>query len=190
MKAMSLSFLILLFTGLAHATLQDEMNALKDTPRSYVDAGAICEEVARLDITKEFPKPQYEVLTGIAYSDNNGTVGELDVIVFDNNTQKAIKIAEVKCWKNLKGGLKKARDQRQRFLTYNKSGQKLKFRSTQNGRAFAQEQFEYATDFISLAQKGSMNSGFDAELNYTLGEMAQLREMMMRCQKEGQCAKP
>jgi hypothetical protein len=187
-QTLSLTLSILLFAGFAQASLQDEMEALRDTPRSYVDTGAICEEVARLDVQKEFPKPQYTVINGIAYSGENGTIGELDVVIFDNNTQKVIKIAEVKCWKDLKGGLKKARDQRQRFLSWNKSGKKLKFKSTSDGRVFPQDQFDYVTEFVSIAQKGATRSGFDAELNYTLPELMQLRQMMMQCQSRGECA--
>jgi hypothetical protein len=98
------------------ASIQDEVAILKDIPRDYLDTGSICEEVARQETIKEYPAPQFEVLSGIAYETQDGTDGELDVIVFDSNTNKVIKIAEVKCWLKLDHALKKAHEQRARFF--------------------------------------------------------------------------
>lgn len=187
---LSIVLLSLLLSSVSFASWSEDFEALKDIPRSYEDSGAICEEVARLDMIKEYPAPQYDVVVGIAYGDVTRTIGELDVVVVDNNIQKVIKVAEVKCWKDVRGGLKKARDQRARFLKNLHSGKSLIFRSTSTKQVWEAEKFEQVRDFISIAQKGSTNQGFDQELEYTLQEMHQHRTDMLRCQKDGLCAKP
>lgn len=179
-----------LFVSSAFASWSEDFAELKDLPRSYEDYGAICEEVARLDMKKQYPAPQYTVEVGIAYADSDRTIGELDVIVMDNNIQKAILIAEVKCWKDVRGGLKKAHAQRSRFLNNLRSNKKLFFQFTSNNKPVDAAVFDHVKDFISIAQKGSISAGFDQELQYTLDEMHEHRADMIRCQSKGECAKP
>ena len=189
MKSFLILF-VLVFSHGASATIQEDFEKLKDTARNYVDTGAICEEVARLQIAKDFPEPQFDVVTGIAYGGNDGVVGELDVIVFDNNTQKAIQISEVKCWKKLDNALMKAQSQRKRFLTA-LTNKKIKFfKSTNKVREYTVDQFAYVTKFLSLGQQGAVAQGFDAELEYSLRELMELRDMMLACQSHGDCPKP
>jgi hypothetical protein len=172
------------------ANWAEDFEALKSIPRSYQDSGAICEEVARLDVQKQFPAPQYEVIVGIAYGDGTRTIGELDVVVFDHNSNHVVRIGEVKCWKSLSGGLNKARDQRGRFLKNRRSNKQLYFKSTSNNQEFSQDAFEGVNDFITIGQLGSVAAGYDQELGYTLNEMHQHTGDMLRCQKAGLCAKP
>jgi hypothetical protein len=172
------------------ATLQEELELLRQVPRSYEDSGAICEEVARLQVAKSFAEPLYSVVTGIAYGTALRTVGELDIIVFDNNTHKVIRIGEVKCWKKLDEGLVKAKDQRQRFLGYKQSHKITFVRSTSEGKGpYTVDQFEYVKDFVSIAQQGAKGFGFDEELEYSLKDLMTLRQMMILCQEKGECAK-
>ncbi|UXR63392.1 hypothetical protein EZJ49_09925 [Bdellovibrio bacteriovorus] len=189
-KFVLLTSLLLLASGSAFADWAQDFEELKSIPRSYEDSGAICEEVARLDMQKEFPAPQYKVEVGIAYGDGSRTIGELDIVIMDLRQNKVIKIAEVKCWKDVRGGLKKAMDQRARFLKYNNSSKPLFFRSTSSHQAFERELFDEVEEFFSIAQKGSASQGFDVELAYTLKEMHDHRTDMLRCQSQGLCAKP
>ena len=185
-----LTSLLLFVSSAAFADWAQDFAELKNIPRSYEDSGAICEEVARLGMQKEFPAPQYKVEVGIAYGDGSRTIGELDIVIMDLRQNKVIKIAEVKCWKDIRGGLQKALDQRARFLKYNNSSKPLYFRSTSSSQVFEREQFEDVEEFFSIAQKGSVSQGFDVELAYTLKEMHQHRTDMLRCQSQGLCAKP
>lgn len=170
---------------------EEDFEILKDLPRSYEVAGAICEEIGALQMQREYPEPQYTVVVGIAYSEGSRTLGELDLVIFDNNIQKVIKIGEVKCWKNVRDGLKKAREQRARFLkNLNNSKVVLSFRSTTTKETFDPHQFKYAKEFFSMAQSGSVNQGFDIELEYTLPELHRFRSEMLRCQNRGECARP
>jgi hypothetical protein len=174
----------------AFAKWPEDFAILKDIPRDYQDAGSICEEVARVDMMREYPAPQYHVEVGIAYGDEERTIGELDIIIFDNNLNKVYKIAEVKCWKDVRGGLNKAREQRARFTDMIHSGKALRFRSTSTGQIYDQSQFNNVSNFFSIAQLGSEKVGFDVELEYTLAELKQFRKDMIHCQNKGQCASP
>lgn len=180
-----------LLTLNSFAGLTEDYHALKNAGKDLSAIGSICEDVTQLRYIEQYPQPQYRVLTGIAYSDKDRTIGELDLIVFDTNTHNAILIGEVKCWKNPKGGLKKAKDQRQRFLTHVKSSKALTFKWLSDPKEkFTKTQFNKTNDFISIAQLGTKAKGFDVELEYTLDELMQLRTDIMQCQDSGECLKP
>jgi hypothetical protein len=186
MKAVLGTFVVL-FSIFAHADLQQDYLELKDHGRSLQDTGTICEEVAVLEMQRQYG-PQYTVLSGIEYGDQNRTIGELDLIVFDKNTNQAVLIGEVKCWKSMGGGLRKAHEQRQRFLQSLSSNKPLKFRLKDDPSIpFTKDQFTDAEEFISIAQKGSISSGYDMELEHSLNELMTLRDMIMKCQKSGSC---
>jgi len=175
----------------ASAGLEEDYQAIKDSGRSFEPAGAICEEVAKLGIQRQFPAPQYEVITGIAYSDKTGTLGELDIIVLESASQKAVEFGEVKCWKNPSQGLDKMHDQRDRFFRNIRSAKDLKFKwEYDESRHFVKDQFLSAQKFISIAQKGAKEFGYDEELPYTLKELMQLRDRILRCQDFEGCKKP
>lgn len=190
MKSLSLLFLIWISSSMAYAAWEQDFEVLKDIPRSYEDSGSICEEVARLEMQREYPAPQYDVVLGIAYGDETRVIGELDVVIFDNNLQKVVKIAEVKCWKDVRAGLEKAKEQRARFLKAVRSTKPLRFFSTSTKQAFDIDKFKYVGEFFSVAQKGSVALGFERELEYTLKEMRDYRYEMLRCQNQGKCARP
>lgn len=177
------------FSFSAFATFQDDVVALKDTARDYFDTGAICEEIARLDMQEEFPAPQFKVLTGISYDNGDGTAGELDVIVFDMHLNKVIKIAEVKCWKKLDHALIKAQKQRARFLGYRANSANISYKKAHSSETFTKEQFADVNDFITIGQQGALAFDFDRELKYSLRDFAELRDLMMKCQHDGLCAK-
>jgi hypothetical protein len=172
------------------ANWAEDFEALKSVPRSYEDSGAICEEVARLDVRKQFPAPQYVVEVGIAYGDGSRTIGELDIIVFDLNMQRVVRIGEVKCWKSFSGGLSKAREQRTRFLNTIRSNGPVYFKNTSTGQMYDQAWFKGINDFITIGQAGAVSNGYDQELDYNLNELHEHTGDMILCQKIGQCAKP
>lgn len=188
MKLTALILSLLVSLNIFAANWAEDFEALKGIPRSYQDSGAICEEIARLDVQKKYPAPQYKVEVGIAYGDNQRTIGELDVVVFDRN--QVILVGEVKCWKDLRGGLKKALDQRARFLKNLHSNKPLIFTSTSTHQRFSQNAFKDVQEFITIGQMGAVESGYDAELGYTLSELHGHTEDMIGCQNSGQCARP
>ncbi|WP_413560237.1 hypothetical protein [Bdellovibrio sp. HCB209] len=172
------------------ANWDEDFQELKSVPRSYADSGAICEEIARLDIKKQFPAPQYHVEVGIAYGDTKRTIGELDIVIFDLNAQRVVRVGEVKCWKSMSGGLQKARDQRGRFLSTIHSNRPVYFKSTSTGQQYDQSWFKGINDFITIGQEGTTNHGYDQEIGYSLNELHQMTDDMIQCQKQGECAQP
>lgn len=67
MRALGILFGFVLLSSSALAAWSEDFVALRDVARSYEDSGSICEEVARLEVQRDFPAPQYEVHVGIAY---------------------------------------------------------------------------------------------------------------------------
>lgn len=190
-QKLSIAFFAVLFSLTAFAGLEEDYLAIKDSGRSLEPQGAICEEVAKLRFQEKYPEPMFSVITGISYSEKFGTLGELDIIVFDNQTDSAVAVSEVKCWKNQKQGLEKAIDQRLRFINNIHSGKNLKFKwEFDETKAFTKGQFLNIKSFTSIGQKGAVEAGYDEELEYTLKELMQLRSRILRCQDLEGCKKP
>lgn len=185
-----LSLSLLLAASSAFADLETSFDKIRNQARHYRDPGAVCEEVARATFAEQYPAPQYEVIVGVAYNLKGRTVGELDMVLMDRNTQKVAMVGEVKCYSNLKNGLTKAKQQRKRFLTHLGSGAPLEFVNTSTGEKYAYEQFQYVSQFISVSQKGGKAVGFDYELEHSLDEMSQLRDQVIHCQRQKLCPLP
>ncbi|KYG69962.1 hypothetical protein ACLWBD_06155 [Bdellovibrio sp. HCB117] len=190
MRNFAVFVFLLIASSSAFADLAESFEKIKSHARHYRDPGAVCEEVAQIEFSELYPAPQYEVIVGVAYNVKGRTVGELDMVLMDKNTQKVAMVGEVKCYTDLKNGLKKAKQQRKRFLTVLGSGQKIDFVNTSSGEKYDYEQFQYVTQFISVSQKGGKAVGFDYELEHTLDEMSQLRDQVIHCQKDGLCPRP
>ncbi len=190
MKAAFTALFALLLSFSAQADIHDDFQALKNVRKDYQAIGTICEEVARLQLSRLYQAPYYKVVTGIEYGNSGRTIGELDVIVFESRTGEAIKVAEVKCWKDMGAGLSKARKQRQRFIQALRSSQRLYFWSSATHEQFDRDQFDSIQEFASIAQKGATHYGYDDELEYSLSELMTLRAMLMECQDRGECAHP
>lgn len=185
-------FAFVLAASVSHAatfSLEEDYDALKDSGSNFVVIGTICEEVARLEMAAEYKEPQYHVVTGIAYGNSKKTIGELDVIVFENKSQDVVKIAEVKCWKDLDGGLRKALDQRQRFLKNIQKGG-IVLRSTHDKRQYSAKQFRDCKDFETIGQQGAKDYGYNRELDHSLEDLMGLRTRIMNCQTTGECKQP
>ena len=176
---------------LANFALADNLDIvfddLRDSGENYQIEGAICEQVAKLDIEREYPRPNYTVVTGIAYSSQRQVIGELDVVVFNTHSGKAALISEVKCWKNFGGAIRKAREQRRRFLNTLNSRSPLEFYSTKDHVSYDRSQFESDASFVSISQYGGRNEGFDRHLEFDLEQMKLLRERLMACQARNEC---
>lgn len=176
--------------ALSNLSLENVFDLLKNQPRSYETKGAICEEVAKVLLEQEYPAPRYTVHVGIAYGDLEKTIGELDEVVIDNQSGKAIRVYEVKCWTDLKEGREKALAQRSRFLKALRSSKELYFNSTSTQEEFSQEIFEDLKDFMSLGQKGATAAGYEFEFPFTMRELMDLRTRLLRCQSWGDCPRP
>ncbi|MFN8790170.1 MAG: hypothetical protein ACK5Y2_01790 [Bdellovibrionales bacterium] len=185
-----IALLVLVFATQTFAGMGEDFAKLKNSGSDYTVVGTICEDVTKLRFEEEFPSTKFEVVTGVEYNDGNRTIGELDVVVFDRLTQKAVRVSEVKCWKDMNGALAKARNQRQRFINHLKSNLPIYFRSLRSQHQFKEANFLSVTDFAAVAQKGSKAVGFERELPYELRELMQLRQMMISCQNQRQCARP
>lgn len=180
---------VFVFTSSLWANWAEDFEQIKNYPRDYEDTGSICEEIARLKFEKIYNSSNYKVEVGIAYGDSQRTIGELDIVVFDRSASQVVHVAEVKCWKDLNGGLDKAKDQRQRFLLNLNGKKQIYMQSTSTHEEFDIRQFQGLTTFTSVGQKGAKLKGYDDELEYDLKELHSMRMDMLRCQDSGQCPK-
>jgi hypothetical protein len=184
-----LSLLVFAASPVLAADLQAVFESLKSKAVDYETSGQICEEVARLEFAKKYDPSLYLITGGVEYKIQKQVVGELDLIIVDRQSQEVVLIGEVKCWKSPKDAIAKAQEQRARFQsTLKKYPGQIVFDSDE-GLVFQAGQFQHP-QFISIAQAGTSVQGFDYELSYTLQELMQVRNLMLRCQSQGRCPKP
>lgn len=184
-------FTAFLFVQIGLGFWATDFEQLVRIERSFEDSGAVCEEVARLQVQRTYPNPQFEVFTGIFYADSERVIGELDIVVLDSQLQKVVQIAEVKCWKEPASGLEKALQQRKRFLKTLRSAKELVFRSAFSGEhVLSKQAFQGIENFKTIGQKGTSAIGYDEEMPYTLLEFQELRRKVMNCQKRSECSNP
>lgn len=175
------------------AGFDDDFAKLKDTGHNFEPDGAVCEDIARLRFEEKYPEPEYSILTGIEYSDNKSglTIGELDIVVFNNQTHKVVVSGEVKCWKSPKNGFKKAKEQRQRFQNNISSNKSLSFTWLDHPNVkLTKEQFTQIEQYLYIGPRDTKEYGFDFELDYDLKELMNLRKELLNCQSFGDCTKP
>lgn len=183
--------LFLLFSIATQAKSTDPLfEALQDSGEKFFITGTVCEQVAKLNLEKIYRAPEYTVTTGIQYGSKSRVVGELDVIVFRNSNQSATVIAEVKCWNNFSTAIKKAKEQRKRFIETLGSGRKLSVTCGGQECDLTEKNFNQVQKFISISQDGGTEKGFDMTLGYSLDEMMALRQQLMTCQERGECRRP
>ncbi len=184
--------LILFFSVTTFADYAEDLAVIKQLGHSVEPDGAICEEVAKLRFQEKYPAPQFMVVNGVEYSEKSGlTLGELDLIVIDNSQQMVKAVAEVKCWKSPKGGLKKAKEQRQRFITNLNSKKSLVFSAAYiPSLKLSKNQFSQVEEFFVIGQSETIAEGYDYELEYSLAELKHLRKEILECQAFNTCPKP
>lgn len=175
--------------------IQTLFEKLRDSGEDYQNEGAVCEQVARLELQREYPSHSYEIVVGIEYANVRQTIGELDVVVFDRRPGpgqgQAVLVGEVKCWSDLRKARRKAAQQRTRFLDTIQSGVPIDmFLASNRSVPFRREQFQALSQFISISQRGGRSFGFDRDLPNSLPEMRELRETLMQCQAAGKCRRP
>lgn len=152
----------------------------------FEPVGAVCERVAVREVEPLYPSSQYEIKNGLQYDERKTTIGELDVVVFDKSTGKVEAVAEVKCWRSFQGALKKAKEQRMRFLTYLNKNIVI---TDHDEKRYSKDVFNNIQKYFSISQDGGVNQGFDFELSLDFKELMELRKRLLDCNAEGRCPK-
>ncbi|MBO9666657.1 MAG: hypothetical protein J7501_07560 [Bdellovibrio sp.] len=185
-----ISFLSLSSTLAFAGDIQAAFETLKNSGVNYDPDGAVCEELERVRLDKIYPADKFVITGDVEYSTGGLTIGELDIIILDRQTNKVVLLEEVKCWKDFDGALLKAKSQKQRFeWNLEKSPRSLIFTSY-DGRSYSAEQFMGNIPFNFISQQGGVAKGFTYEFDLNLREVHQLRMMLLKCQQNGECAKP
>lgn len=188
----SLILSALLFTNIAHARkepsdpkkIDEYFELLSYEKTDFEPMGAVCERVAVREVEVVYPAANYNIMNSISYTEHKTTIGELDVVIFDKETKKVEAVAEVKCWRSFGGALKKARDQRQRFLTHLNNNIEI---TDQDGKRYSKDLFKNIQKYFSISQSGGVNQGFDVELSLSLNDLMLLRSKLLDCKASGRC---
>lgn len=189
--ALMLLPMLLTFSSSAFATRVDYyFEKLKEVPADYQTFGTTCEYVAQEMLWEQFDKKSYEIKVGIVYRNDQRIIGELDIVIFDRETQEAILIGEVKCRKNLSNAYRHAREQLQRFQdTINHTLDLELYLDSNRSVHYAPDRFDEYPEKLTIAQEGSEQAGFGLALDLNLAEVTELRARLLRCQRKGYCPK-
>lgn len=172
-----------------YSTWQDAyVNRLRNEPVNYQVEGAICEQVARLELEAEYPKAQFKVHVNMSYGLGNQVLGELDVIVSEKFSDDVILVGEVKCWTEPGRAQAKGSAQRTRFMEHIARTAGLWVR--EGTRYLKMSRFSRLQDFVLIGPRGARRYGFERELRLDLDDLMDLRRTMMDCQKAGECTRP
>lgn len=164
--------------------IQDYFEALSYEKVDFEPTGAVCERVAVREVESLYPEHRFKIINGIQYDDKKATIGELDLVMFDRESDKVEAIAEVKCWRSFEGARKKAKEQRMRFQTYlNKN---IVITDKERNR-YSKDQFNSVQKYFSISQSGGVNQGFDFELSLDFKELMELRKRLLDCHAQGRC---
>lgn len=191
MKTLIFTFLgFLTLTSLSGKEFQNEkliqeyFEILSYEKTDFEPTGAVCERVAVREVEPQYPDQNYKIINGIQYDDKKATIGELDVVVFNRQTNKVEAVAEVKCWRSFGGALKKAKEQRMRFQTY--LNRNIVITDKERNR-YSKDQFSNVQKYFSISQQGGEKQGFDFELSLDFKELVELRKRLLDCRSEGRC---
>jgi len=182
--------LFLSFPATAFAlTIEQAYEELRTKPINYTNEGMICEQLMVLEL-KEYLAPT--IKRGIIYRESltklSRILGELDVVVFDENFERAVFVIEVKCSAKPWLVLAHAREQLSRFRGY--LGTAITLYLASNPReVFPQELFSDVV-YLTASVKGSKEYGYDLALSLSKEEASELRGRLMACQDRGECPAP
>ncbi len=171
-------------TTTSNPRLDEYFELLSYEKVDFDPAGTVCERVAVREVESIYPSANYDIINSIRYDEKKTTIGELDVVVFDKNTGKVEAVAEVKCWRSFKGALKKAKEQRMRFLTHLNNNIVIE---DKDGKRYSKDLFKNIQKYFSISQAGGVNQGFDFELSLDFKELMELRSKLLTCKDEGRC---
>jgi hypothetical protein len=151
----------------------------------FEPTGAVCERVAVREMEAYYPKTQFTIVNGVQYDEKNITIGELDLVIFDKNSENVEAVAEVKCWRSFGGGAKKAKEQRMRFLQHLDRNIVIYDKDTK--KRYSKNQFKQIKKYFAISQQGGVGQGFDYELSLDLKELMLLRSQLLDCRAAGRC---
>lgn len=184
MKVLGIVLSLVFSVSVSAGSVEEYFNILSKTKVDFDPDGAVCEQVALLEIEPTYPKSQFSIVNSIEYNEFKTTIGELDLVVFSKDTGQVKAIAEVKCWKSFKGGLKKAKEQRIRFQKHLSRNIVL---TGKDGKKYSKEAFKQVERFLTISQEGGISEGFDFELSLNLKELIELRSKLLDCRAQGKC---
>lgn len=164
--------------------VDDYFEILSRDKVDFEPQGMVCERVAIREVESIYPSANYNIVNSIRYDDKKTTIGELDVVVINKTTNLVEAVAEVKCWQSFKNALKKAKEQRMRFMTYLNRGIIIE---DKDGKRYSKDQFKHIQKYFSISQSGGVNQGFDFELSLDFNELMQLRLKLLTCKDSGRC---
>ena len=131
----------------------------------------------------QLPSHQQAVIDSLQYlnyQEGPRTVGELDLIVFEQKSGRAVIVAEAKLTDNFKWARRRARTQLYRFQSYLYAGRITDFVQAFNrDRTVTTNQFQDVGRYVLIGPRGALAAGFDYEVDLTRSEADALQAKLL-----------
>lgn len=170
-RAISVVSVLTLSTHAFALTYGQAEGLAKKLPKEYMnptDHGKLC-EVLGVQVMQDL-HPNATIYNGVVYKKKSMTVGELDLVVVEDNV--VTNVVEVKCWKSYNSAAHKADTQLDRFSNY--IG-RCDVDFSLNGKAIPCDIFGNPNIRLGkMSYSDAAKAGFDYSLDLTRSQILQL----------------
>lgn len=152
------------------------------------DIGKLCEFIAKTIVEQKYSPKRYDIKTNIAYEDpSHRPLGELDIVVFDSVSKKALLVIEVKCRKNHEKALVQAKRQLRRFksMVQKSSYEPENLIIARGDETFATDLFKGAKTRVMMPKRCDTCELSEHEFDVTLADIAKLQQSIAHSLSNG-----
>lgn len=161
--------------------LDDYHDKIEKLDFDYGKGNSVVEALALLELQKEYPEPDYEIIPNIVYRGlDDSKLGEFDLVVWDKKKDRAHIVYMVKSSRAFARAKQIADSQIANFKEKLAARDIWDFESEQlAAKVFNKEQFKDVEKFGLIGIKGATDRDFDMEVDITSDEVRILQKMMI-----------
>ncbi len=161
-----------------NSLLDRYFEAIRNLPLDYGKVGSVLEAIALVLLQEQYAEPDFAVYTGIQYESRSGrTLGELDIVIWDRKTRRALAVYECKLTRNFQRAGKKSREQLDRFINALARDEIGGMRS-EVGKRFDPSQFEHVLVYGFIGPHGALDAGWELQIDISREEGDILQAML------------
>jgi hypothetical protein len=164
------------------AVLRHYREQLQPLEFNWRQVGSVLEALGYLELQRLYPAPAFTVFHSLQYHDASGrTLGEIDLLVWDNATEQVIAVYECKISAQPRRVLEHAKEQLDRFRAALRDRTVARFTLTgARARNFSVTDFRALEHFETIGGAGTRSQGYDLEIDLSRDEADELQAMLLQ----------
>lgn len=167
------------------ALLEQTFLEIRDLSFTWGDVGSVLEAIAFVEFRKRYPEPAYAVIPGVVYFNGEGrTLGELDLIVFDPESERVLEVYEVKLTASPRNAADRADRQLERLRRALEQGAVDEFRSPEGFPTLLPRHFDAGTFYGKIGSRETRGADWthSFDLSRPEGDILQAKILAYRRQ--------